>query len=233
VASCLDYAPFEVVKGGNPEGFDIDVTDAIAAKLGVTVKWLKTDFDTSFTALRGNRFDMIAAAVTATGELGMERAQIVDFSDYYYNSRQSLTVNTTKTPDITSTDQLMAGDSVGVQKGSTGAAWAKDNLEPKGVELKLFTSSPDSFTDLQAGNLTGVINDGPASDKIVVERPGLKVVQYIDTNEKYAFAFSPSNSGLLAAWNAGLKALIAEGEYATIFMKWFPGAAVPPEFAAS
>ena len=36
VASCLDYAPFENVKNGQPVGFDVEMTDAIAAKIGFT-----------------------------------------------------------------------------------------------------------------------------------------------------------------------------------------------------
>lgn len=230
VASCLNYAPFEVIKKGTPQGFDIDVTDAVAHRLGLTVKWIKTDFDTSFTALHGDKFDMIAAAVTATGKIGVQRAQIVDFSSFYFNSQQSLAVNTEKTPDIKSTDNLTAGMTVGVQKGTTGADWSKTNLAPKGIQIKYFQEAPDAFTDLQAGHIQGVINDAPSSVDIVKDHPGEAVVQYINTNEKYAFAFSPSNPALREAWNLGLAQVIKDGTYAQIFQKWFPGVQVPPEF---
>jgi polar amino acid transport system substrate-binding protein len=231
VASCLDYAPFETVKSGTPVGFDVELAEEIAKRLGLQVQWVKTDFDSSFTALAGGQFDSIAAAITATGDLGQTRSQIVDFSDLYFNSRQSLAINTSKTPDITSTDQLKSGDVVGVQKGTTGKDWAEANLKPKGVKIKTYTTSPDSFRDLEAGNITGVVNDGPSSDAIVKDLVAVKVVQYIDTNEKYAFAFSKDNTALKAAWNATMKQVFTDGTYATIFQKWFPGATVPPEFS--
>ena len=95
VGSCLDYPPFESVKGGNETGFDVELTEAIATKLGLQVEWVRQNFDTIFTAVAGQNhpFDMVAAAVTATGPTGKERAQVVDFSSFYYSSRQSLAVN--------------------------------------------------------------------------------------------------------------------------------------------
>jgi ABC-type amino acid transport substrate-binding protein len=231
VASCLDYAPFETVENGKPKGFDVELAEEIARRLGLQVQWIKTDFDASFTALAGNQFDAIAAAITATGKLGQDRAQIVDFSDLYFNSRQSLSVNTAKTPDVTTTSQLPKGAEVGVQKGTTGKDWAETNLKPNGIAIKTYTAAPDAFRDLEAGNIAGVINDAPSSDAIVKDLSNVKVVQYIDTNEKYAFAFSKDNFQLKAAWNDVMKQVFQDGTYKRIFEKWFPGATVPPEFS--
>ncbi|MDP9299179.1 MAG: transporter substrate-binding domain-containing protein [Actinomycetota bacterium] len=233
VGSCLDYAPFESVKNGEPVGFDVEMTDAVAAKLGFDkahVKWVKANFNTIFTAVANGQFDMVAAAVTATGATGAKRAQTVSFSNFYYNSRQSLSVNSAQSPDITSTDQLKAGDTVGGQKGSTGLQWAIDNLQSKGITIKTYTSATDSFRDLSAGNITGVINDESSSYAIAASMNDVKVVEPIDTNEKYAFAFAPTAPDLVTAWNAGLKQVIDDGEYAQIYAKYFPGTPVPAEY---
>jgi polar amino acid transport system substrate-binding protein len=205
----------------------VDITNEVASRLGLEVVWVKADFDTIFTALAGDQFDMVAAASTITDE----REQVVDFSVPYYNALQSLTVNTQETPDITSTDQLGQGDVVGVQKGTTGKIWAEENLVPQGVELKTFTTSPDSFRDLEAGNVVGVINDATASVEIVKDLPALEVVQQIDTNEHYGLAFSPSNPDLREAVNAVFAQMVADGTYATIYGTYFPPDSLPPEFA--
>src|SRR5207245_4333725 len=107
VGSCLDYKPFEYFTPGSttPTGFDVDIMDAIAHQLGLTVTWKKANFDTIFTALAAGQFDAVAAAST----IKPERLQVVDFSDPYYNARQSLTVNTSKTPDVHTTDDLKSG----------------------------------------------------------------------------------------------------------------------------
>lgn len=226
VGSCLDYPPFESVKAGDEIGFDIDLTEEIAGRLGLTVEWVRADFDTIFTAVAGNQFDMVAAASTITDE----REDVVDFSDPYFNSLQALTVNTAETPDITSTDQLGEGDVVGVQKGTTGKAWAEENLVPQGVELKTFQLSPDSFRDLEAGNIVGVINDKAASEGIIEGLPSLELVQDIDTDEKYGFAFSPSNPELREAWNIVLAEVVADGTYAEIYERYPKLGSVPEDF---
>ena len=228
VGSCLDYSPFEYFTAGSttPTGFDVEIMDAIAHQLGLTVTWKKANFDTIFTALAAGQFDAVAAAST----IKPDRLQVVDFSDPYYNARQSLTVNTTKTPNLTSTDGLQSGDVIGVQKGTTGKDWAEANLAPKGIQIKTYTNAPDAFTDLEAGQITGVINDEPSSESEVKNRPGLAVVQPIDTNEHYGIAVGKGHPDITAAINTALKAIIADGEYKTIFTKYFPGVPVPSEF---
>jgi polar amino acid transport system substrate-binding protein len=226
VGSCLDYKPFEYTEGGTLKGFDVEIMQAIATKLGLQLAWTKHDFDTIFTALAGNQFDAVAAASTITAE----RQQVVDFSDPYYNARQSLTVNTSKSPDITTTDDLKSGDVIGAQKGTTGLDWAKTNLGPKGITIKTYTDAPDAFTDLEAGQITGVINDEPSSEQEVQNRPDLKVVQPIDTGEHYGLAVAKNRPDIRDAINTALKAIIADGTYKTIFQKYFPGVPVPPEY---
>jgi polar amino acid transport system substrate-binding protein len=226
VANCLDYPPFESIENGDEVGFDIDLVEEVASRLGLTTEWIKADFDTVFTAVAGNQFDMVAAAATITEE----REQVVDFSVPYFNSLQSLTVNTQETPDITTTDQLGDGDVVAAQKGTTGKLWAQENLAPQGVEIKTFQSATDMFRDLEAGNVVGVINDKPASVKIVEDLPSLEVVQDIDTDEHYGFAFSPSNPDLRDAMNAAFAQVVADGTYAEIYGKYFPPESLPPEF---
>jgi ABC-type amino acid transport substrate-binding protein len=235
VGSCLDFAPFETVKNGTPIGFDVDMTDAIAAKIGYAgkVRWTKANFNTIFTAVAGGEFDLVAAAVTATGSLGAKRAQTVSFSNYYYDSRQSFSVNSKNSPSMTTTDQLKSGDSVGVQKGTTGAQWAIDNLQKQGITIREYNTATQAFQDLSAGNLTGVINDESSSYAIAASMTDVKVVEPIETNEKYAFAFAPTSTALLAAWNTGLKQVIDDGEYAQIFKKYFPGTPVPKEYTAA
>jgi len=226
VGSCLDYQPFEYYQGGQLTGFDVEIMGAIAQQLGLKLEWKKANFDTIFTALAAGSFDAVAAAST----IKPDRLQVVDFSDPYYNARQSLTVNTSKTPSITSTDQLPSGSVIGVQKGTTGKDWATANLAPKGMQIKTYTNAPDAFTDLEAGNITGVINDEPSSEAEVKNRPDLKVVEPIDTGEHYGIAVAKTNPGLTAAINTALKAIIADGTYKTIFNKYFPGVPVPPEY---
>lgn len=229
VGSCLDYKPFEFVRDGDEMGFDVELTEEIAKRLGLEVQWITANFDTIFTSVASDQFDMVAGAST----INEERLAVVDFSDPYFNSRQGLTVNTEATPDITSIDDIKEGDVVAVQKGTTGKDYADSELGTRGVEVKTFDVVPDAFTDLEAGNVVAVVNDEGSSIAEAESRPNLEVVQAIDTDEKYGFAFSKENPELTAAASEALQAVIADGTYETIFTKWFPDLPVPDEYKAS
>ena len=227
VGSCLDYPPFESVEGGDEVGFDVDLTEEIASRLGLTVEWVRADFDTIFTAVAAQQFDMVAAASTITEE----RQEVVDFSDPYYNSRQALIVPTDSL--IASTDDIGEGERVGVQRGTTGKSYAEEVLEPQGAEIVSYPGGPDALRDLEAENLVAVVIDEPAGAEIIKDLPGLKIAQPIDTDEEYGFALSKDNPDLTEAVNGALAEIIEDGTYQTIFEQYFPGVEVPPEYQAA
>lgn len=132
------------------------------------------------------------------------------------------TEETTERAAITSVDDLGEGDKVGVQSGTTGEQWAKDNLEPKGVEVVPYDTALGAFQALQAGDVVGVINDITVSLDITKDQSlGAEVVQEISTDEGYGFGFNKSNTALRDAFNWGLQEAVADGTYAEIYEKWF------------
>jgi polar amino acid transport system substrate-binding protein len=224
IATDPPFEPFEF-RGEDDEltGFDIEMAEEIAERIGIgrdNVEWVETDFDTIFTQLAAERFDMIAAATTITEE----REEIVNFSDPYFNDQQSLVVNTNETPDIRTIDDLSEGDSVAVQRGTTGEDWARENLEPEGIEVRSFPDAPDTYLALEAGDVTGVIFDELASVAESEGRPGLEVVQPLETDEQYGFPVNPANEELLDAVNQALQEMLDDGTYEEIYQRWFPDA---------
>lgn len=221
VGSDIPFPPFEFREGNELTGFDVELMEEIASRLGVEeVEWVDAGFDTIFTQLAGGRFDAVASATTITED----RAQIVNFTDPYYLAQQALTVNVEQTPDLESVEELGDGDVVAVQSGTTGEAWARDNV-PEGVEIRSFPEAPDTYTALEAGNVAAVIFDEPSAVAEAEDRPSLEVVQIIDTGERYGFPVNPENEPLLEAMNAALAEIIADGTYAEIYER-YPG--LPP-----
>src|SRR5919106_204939 len=94
------FPPFEIGQPPNLSGFDIDVVNAVAEKLGLEVTYQDTSFDTIFRDTAQGKFDMAVAASTITPE----RERTVDFSDPYYQANQSLVV--TEDSDIATQDDL-------------------------------------------------------------------------------------------------------------------------------
>lgn len=210
VGSDIPYPPFEFRQDGELVGLDIDLVNEIATRLGLTTDIIDTGFDTIFTQLAGGRYDVVVAASTITPE----REEQVNFSDPYYNAQQSLTVQSGG--DIAAVDDLGAGHTVGVQGGTTGKAWAEDNL-PADVEIRSFPEGPDAYTALEAGDLDGVINDEPTALAEIAGREGLELVETIDTDEAYGIAVDPENEELLDAVNAALAEIIEDGTYNEIY----------------
>jgi len=131
----------------------------------------------------------------------------------------------TETASITSVDDLQSGDKVGVQSGTTGEDWARTNLESKGVEVVAYDDVLLAFSALQAGDVVGVINDLPISQDVVKdESRGLVIVQEIQTDESYGFAFSKDDAVLRDAVNWALAEVIADGTYTQIYTDWFGSA---------
>ena len=210
VGSDIPYPPFEYREGGTEVGFDIDLATEIASRLGLEVEIVDTDFGTIFTQLATGRFDVVIAASTITPE----REEEVNFSDPYYNAQQSLTVQTGS--GIAVVEDLQAGMVVGVQKRTTGEAWAQENV-PEGVDIRSYPEGPDAYTALEAGQVDAVINDEPVAISQVAERSGIEIAQIIPTGESYGIAVNPANEPLLAAVNEILAAMIADGTYDEIY----------------
>src|SRR3954452_16000956 len=84
----LPYPPFQSTQGGKVVGFDVDMIDLVAKKLGVTQKIVDTSFETikGGAALNAGKCDVAAAGMT----IKPERAKFLDFSRPYFNATQAL-----------------------------------------------------------------------------------------------------------------------------------------------
>lgn len=242
VGSDIPYPPFEFEEGGELTGFDVEIVRGIAERLGLEnpdEDWISTDFGTIFEQLASNtKFDIVVAAVTGyapegspASETVADRKEAVDFTDPYYPSLQSLTVDPAQ-QDAKTFEELPEGARVGVQRATTGAFYAEENLAPLGLKLVSFEKAPQMYQQLQGGNLDAVFNDLPVSlDAIDKQFTELEVVQQVETGEEYAIAVSKDNPQLRDAINGALQEMFEDGTYAEIFQKYFPEQELP-EYAS-
>jgi polar amino acid transport system substrate-binding protein len=237
VGSDIPYPPFEFEEGGALTGFDVELVRAVAEKLGLENTdddWISTNFDTIFQQLASNtKFDIVVAAVTAyapdgspAAETVAERREAVDFTLAYYPSLQSTTVDASKNADIQSHEDLPDGARVAVQRATTGAFYAQENLAPR-LELVDFAQAPPMYQALLAGQVDAVFNDLPVSLDAIKDNDSLEVVEEVETGEEYAMAVSKDNPALLEAIDAALEEIYSDGTYAEIFKKYFPEQPLP------
>jgi polar amino acid transport system substrate-binding protein len=216
VGSDVPYPPFEEFGQSKTEfkGFDIELVEAIAEKIGRSPEFKDTSFDTIFRDLAQGKFDMVASATTITDE----REETVDFTNpYYLPSAQSIVVK--KGNSDLKTDKDLEGLVVGVQQGTTGEEYVEEEIKTK--ELRTYPQGPDTIPALKAGTIDAVVIDRPVAENIIAADPDLEISGGIETEEQYGFVVQQGDEELLNELNDGLKEVIDSGEYKTIYTKWF------------
>lgn len=212
VGSDIPYPPFEQGRAPDYEGFDIELVNAIADKLGLETQIKDTPFDTIFRDLSQDKFDAVISGSTITDD----REKVIDFGDPYFLAEQSIL--TKADSDIQTTDDL-AGKTVGVQKGTTGESYVKDKVDAGSV--RSYGEVDDAFNALVAGQVDAVVFDLPGTQQAVKDLEGLAVRQSIDTGEEFGIAFQEDNDALREAANKALAELKDDGTFAELYKKWF------------
>jgi len=182
VCSDIPYPPFEFEGGDNGTGytgFDIELLDAIAKKLDLKLSVQDTGFEAlqSGATLLAGTCDLGASAMTITEE----RKANIDFSDPYYDSLQSLLVRADS--GIESIDDL-DGKNVGVQQGTTGEIYAKENA--KGAELVQYPSDGELWPAMQSGQIDAILQDQPVN---LAREGGLRLQDRRDLRDRRVVRF--------------------------------------------
>jgi polar amino acid transport system substrate-binding protein len=212
---CTDapYPPFDVLEGGTYTGFDGDLMTEIAEGLDLELAPQDAGFDglQSGLSLNSGQCDVVSSAMTITEE----REQNLDFTDGYYDSKQSLLVPAGS--DIASIEDL-AGKSVGVQQGTTGKTYAEENAPE--AEIVSFPSDAEMYNAIQAGNVDALLQDLPVNLDHT-EDGKFEIVEEYETDEQYGFAVKEGNTELRDAINEQLAELRDNGTYDELYEKYF------------
>ncbi|HYD79747.1 MAG TPA: ABC transporter substrate-binding protein [Paucimonas sp.] len=205
------YPPFNYFQGSKLTGFEIELGEALAKKMGVAIEWKALSFDALLAGLRQDRWDMVLASFGITDE----RSKAVTFTHPHYCSGG---VIVTRDGSIRTPDQL-AGKTVAVQTGTTYL----DNVKriPGVKEVKNFPQDTDARSALVNGRV-----DAWVSDRFVVKAAmdanpslGLKTGGFLFV-EKIATAVKKGNTSLEAALNKALAEIMADGTYKAISEKY-------------
>lgn len=200
---------------GNVEGFDVDISKAIAKHILGDENALELKEVTSKTRipmLNNGEIDMIVATMTITEE----RKKEVDFSDVYFQAGQSLLVK--KGSPITGIESLTADSTVLGSKGSTSVKNIRDQVD--GIKVLEFDNYQDAFNALKAGQGDALTTDDAILYGMAAQDPNYEVVGKPFTDEPYGIAVQKGNADIVQAINDTLKELHDSGEYDKIYEKW-------------
>jgi polar amino acid transport system substrate-binding protein len=213
--------PWEVKQvDGSFEGFEVDLVDAIAERLGLEVDYEDMGFQAFFAATSSGRIDAAISSITITDE----RLESQSFTQGYYDADMALATN--RESGITGLAD-MEGEAVGVLSGSTGERWVQENMEEYGFsEVRGYNAYPEMLLDTQLGRVAGAVSDVTGLIFAFEGMPQLHVVERIETGDRYGMMMGKDHP-MLGAINDTISELKEDGTMAAIYARWFGEDAEP------
>lgn len=214
------YAPNEYKDAnGNPIGWEIELADAMAAKLGLTTEYQLAKFDNIIPSITGGKYNVGLSSFFDT----VERQKQVDMIDYYTAGIQwASPAGKTVDPDNA------CGLKLAVQNGTTEAlddGPAKSSAcvaaGKAAIELLGYDTQDDATAAVALGRADAMSADSPVTQYAVAQSNGkLQTAGAVYSVFLYGMPIAKDNGTLGEALQAALNSLKADGTYTAILTKW-------------
>ncbi|MEU6017863.1 ABC transporter substrate-binding protein [Streptomyces sp. NPDC047515] len=221
--------------GKTVAGTDIDFADAVARKLGLTLRRETASFEAILPALGSGKYDV------GTGNFGVteERRRTIDFVTYINDGQGFAVRDDSKLKKVTDLTQL-CGLTVGTGAGTTFEVTLEENRHrcpdagKKPYEVKTYNDQGATWGSLQQGRSDVVMSTINGLRYAVDQQKGVRFLNEFKRLD-VGFAFK-KGTPLAPAFQAAVNALKADGTYDRILKKWGIGASAiktsqisPPE----
>jgi lysine-arginine-ornithine-binding protein len=212
------YPPFNLIAAdGQVGGFDVEIAQALCAKMKTECEVVTSDWDGIIPALNAKKFDFLVASMSITEE----RQKAVDFTAPYYTNK--LQFIAPRGGDFKTDKASLKGKVIGAQRATIAGTWLEDNLDGV-VDIKLYDTQENAYLDLASGRLDGVLADTFVNWEWLKSDAG-KPFEFkgepVFDNDKIGIAVR-KNDPLRDKLNSALKAVVADGTYKQINDKYFP-----------
>lgn len=204
------FPPFNMTKGTQLTGFEVDLGNALAKQLGLKVQWVTQPFDGLLLGLQQDRFDFVIASHGITPE----RQRAVDFANPHYctgGAIVSMKGGPKKAADLN-------GKIVAVQVGTTYLTGVQ---KIPGAKVLVFPKDTDAQTALLAGKAAAWVGDKFTGLDLVKAQKGKLQQGDLLFSEKIGMAVKKGNSTVLKELNAALAKAQSNGTYAKISGSYF------------
>jgi polar amino acid transport system substrate-binding protein len=211
-ANTFSYPPFGFIEDGTQVGFDVDLGNEIARRMGVKLTFEAIDFRGIIAALTSGRVDLLITGMVYTPD----RAQRIDFSEPYFDGGVAAAFR----PDrpISKPDDII-GKRVGVEIGSAGDKYVREKYESR-VEIKTYDTVFLALKDLENGRLDVFVGSVAPMRYIMRNMPTLKASETWDSRIQAANT-RKEDKDLLEEINTNLLAMKKDGTYNKLVSKWF------------
>lgn len=229
VATNAEFPPWEFLEDGKVVGFDADLIELIAEKLGMKVKFENMEFDSVIASISSGTCDVAIAGLT----INEKRSKSVDFSTPYFKGASQILIVKQDDEIFTGTskeelDEQLKNKTIGVCQGFTGVSYANGDEDwgfkaIEGADVKIYDNVSLAAEDLKNGTLDVIIMDDTTAFEVVAAdnyKDVLKTINIALTTESYGIAVKKGNKDLKEKIDNALKELEEEGKIEELFKKW-------------
>jgi len=221
VAVVPNYPPLEFrdPATGALTGFDVELGEAIARKLGIKVGWQETSFDQMLPALTTGRVDAIMSGMTDLAS----RHEASSFIDYL-RSGPAFFVQQSRAAEFKEMSGL-CGKSVGASRRTSFpkeiAAWSDAHCPGNPIRVVGTEGSADARTQLKQGRIDAAMQRNETLPYVMAQEPKAYMAPGGPiATQLTGIAVPVREAGLQQAVKGTLETLIADGTYMTLLDKW-------------
>jgi lysine-arginine-ornithine-binding protein len=212
-----------VTPQGAVEGIDIDIANALAAKMGMRCEVIATAWDGIIPGLLAKRYDAIIAGMAMTPA----RRERVEFSDVYRKIITSFVAKKGTVTDIS--PQALKGKRIGVQRGASQHGWLTRNGYEQTATVVLYDTVAGPQLDLIAGRVDLIIENKISNYLVFMQKPEAAGFEFVgpeltgnELGEGAGIALRKEDNELRARINKALGELRADGTLDRIYATKIP-----------
>jgi len=210
----FDVPPFgfENPQSGEVEGFDVDLGNYIADRLGVEPEFIEAISDNRIPFLEDGTADLILSTMTITTDRDAE----IDFSRPYYVAQGRILVP--QDSEIAGIDDLTQGTSVCTAIGSTYEATLSEQAPD--AQLDLVDSYSECFENLQNGSVDAVSTDDVILTGMVIQDESLQLVGDPLTTEPYGVGVAEGETEAAEFLSETVEMSFEDGTWDEMYEEW-------------
>ena len=214
----LKFWPFEYVDAeGKPVGFDVDIAQTLADRLGVKLEIKDMEWTGLIPALTAGKIDLIISGITGT----LERAKSITFTSPYFTTGLCTLLSTKKAGDVKNVDELNTPGRVLAVKTGTTADLVATKKFPKAT-INRYKEETACVQDVVAGRADAFFYDQISIAKHHKQNPeATKALLTPFTYEPYCIALQKGDFDWWQWLEMYLTTIKADGTLEALLAKYF------------
>ena len=210
------FAPHAMPRlGGGLEGFNIDLGNEIARRLGRPIEIEGTQFSGLVPGLNAGKYDFILAPTTLTEE----RAKSMLFTEGYLDTDYMFVQKKAAQPIAALEDTK--GMTISVNKGSAYESWAKANADKYGFKYAIYDTNADAVQAVISGRADANLAGNTVSQWAAKQNNQVKTSYRIRTGLVWAIPFRKDDTAARNEVSMAIKCMKSDGTLAKLHEKWF------------